>query len=133
MFILRSEQIKQNLIREIKGIPTKGEPWIAYEIKPPTKTRQQEKYWHKLMDLLCKHTGEGVEICKIRTKFAVLPLYEVFVEINGVKQLIPYPVSSKGISTKQYGELIDRTLIECMDNGVVVPDPSYYGYDFNVE
>lgn len=141
MFILRDEKIKQNVIREINTLPIDGQPWTV-EIHQPKKTRQQEKYFHKLLSLYCDHTGDSEEDIKRDIKFEHLPLKEMKVKIavfddgilKGHKDVwILEPISSTKASAKQYNMLIEDITVKCMRVGVVVPDLSFYGYNFNVD
>lgn len=124
-FILRTPEIKQRCLNEVKSLNL-NTLWQV-EICPykKNKTRQQEKYWHKLLQLLADNNGTTKQYEKMLCKYAILPLDEIM--IKGVRHL--YPVSSSGITTKQYNELIDKTLIDCAGLGIVTPTPDYYGME----
>lgn len=102
--------------------------WVVSieEKKAGSKTDQQRRYFHKLLQVFCNETGNDMEQIKMEIKYRVLPLHEVLV--NGMKHL--YPVSSENTTVEQYGKLIDSIQLMCQAYNIIYPDPRDLGMRF---
>lgn len=102
--------------------------WIISidERKPDSKTAQQRKYFHMLLSLFCKETGNDMEDMKMAIKYRVCPFKEV--TIDGETYM--YPVSSESLDVRQYGDLIEAAQLLCVTHEIQYPDPRDLGMRF---
>lgn len=122
-FLVRDEQVKVNCLAAVRALPS----WKVTEviIQEPKKTRPQEKYWHLLLGILAKHTGDTLEDVKDRIKLAVLP--PRILEAKGKTYVLP--AHSSTLKKEEYTRLIDATLMIFDQLGMVAPAPGYYGIE----
>jgi hypothetical protein len=125
MYLLRSEEIRERCIREIKSLPALDNPQFVVEVKKyrKDKTAAQRNYFHKILDIVCDYTGDDTDEVKMQIKYAVLPLKKV--SVKGSDYL--YPISSEDTTTKQYADLISAALVFANKAGVTIPEKSHWG------
>lgn len=121
---LINEKVRDNLIKEIISLPFNK---FEVTIKKIGKTRQQEKYWHKLVGIVADFQGEHPEEMKMKLKYDWLPLREIKT-MSG--EIYLYPVSTVKLKKEQYTLLIEKTLVLGNILGLKLPRPSDLGYDF---
>lgn len=124
-YALRTDNNKSACIQEINSLLVCDPPQYEVEIKKfaKSKTSQQRKYFHKILQLICDYTGDYQEDLKMEIKYRVLPLREI--TVGGRQHL--YPISSEKTNTKQYSELIEAALMCASAAEVHIPNPGYYG------
>lgn len=123
-FIITTEKVRNNAIKHLLSLPLNV--W-QMDVKKISKSRQQEKYWHKLVGIIANHVGEDKEEFKMQLKYEWLHLHEVKTR-NGDTYL--YPESTAKLSKDKYAELITKTLALGMDLGLVMPRPEDLGMKF---
>lgn len=121
---LINEKVRDNLIKEIMSLPFNK---FEVSIKKIGKSRQQEKYWHKLVGIVADFQGETPEEMKMKLKYDWLPLREVKT-MSGKTYL--YPISTVKLKKEQYTLLIEKTLVLGNILGLKLPRPSDLGCDF---
>lgn len=107
------------------------EPWrVSIENKKPdSKTAQQRKYFHKLLSVFCKETGNDPKVIKISLKKAVLEPVKMKhkdPETGIIEDVLCVP-SSEDINIREYGDLIQSAQMLCMSHGIEYPDPRDLG------
>lgn len=125
-FVLRSLEIWDRLNYTIENIIVSDPPMWEVTIRKhvKSKTSQQRKYFHKILSLVCEYTGEDIETLKMQIKYRVLPLVQVTVE----GEIYLHPISSEKATVKQYGELIEASLMYADAAGVSVPAADFWGF-----
>lgn len=125
MYTLRNNTIKQRCLSEIGNLLACDPPQYDVVIKKhkKDKTRAQRSYFHKVVQLVCEHTGDDPEYVKLQFKYRVLPLVQV--EVDGETHLTP--ISSEKATREQYSQLIECAKIYAAAAGVSIPNPEFYG------
>lgn len=120
-------EVYKNAIQHINSLNNTKE-WVVTieQRKPDSKTAQQRKYFHMLLSLFCKETGNDMCDMKMAIKYRVCPLKEV--TIDGETHM--YPVSSEDLTIGEYGDLIEAAQILCVSHGINYPDPRDLGMRF---
>lgn len=90
------------------------------------KTRSQECYFHKLIDIICDFNGDKKKAMKRRIAWAC-DLREDFITDKGVE--LKVPMSTSGLTVGQYSAIIEAAQMICMDLGLRYPDPKDLGYE----
>ena len=120
-FITRDDAVKQRALEHIQSLEGVWNIEIKKHVK--SKTAQQRRYWHKLLSIIADYRGMTLDEQKMEIKYKVLPLREI--KMRGERYL--YPPSSESLTSKQYGELIDATLLIGGALELTMPHPDYYG------
>lgn len=128
-FIIKSKQIRANAAQAVSLI--RGDENLEVVIQPhvDSKTREQENFWHMLLDIMAKETGytqpEMKELVKkaiLGTKTVTLGRYE-----HEVTQSSAYDENGKPRSKPSYSELIEQTYMLAAEAGIVLPSARYTG------
>lgn len=120
------------VVRNVEALPRNGMFEVAIRTSSKKKTHHQRKYFHSILQEICKETGgndglslkDAVENLKMEIKYRVVPLREV----KYLDQVYLYPMSSEGLTTKQYADLITAALMYADAAGVNVSPPERFGY-----
>ena len=125
-YTIRNAGVKDRCAKAVINVLACDPPQYDVVIKKHvrSKTGQQRNYFHKILELVCNHTGEHLEDLKMDIKLRVLPLR--IVTYNG--QNVPYPMSSEKATVQQYGELIEAAMMYAHAAEVTIPPASFYGY-----
>jgi hypothetical protein len=91
-------------------------------IKPykKNKTRAQERYFHKLVDIICAFNGDNKKDMKRRIAWNC-HLREEFVTDEG--EVMEVPMHTTGLKVKQYSDIIEAAQMLCMLLGLKYPAP----------
>lgn len=116
-----SEQVKANCIAEIDALYG---PWVV-TIKKEGRSGGQNRYFHQLVDVIAKFTGDDPDDVKLRLKYECLPLREI--EVRGVKHL--YPIGTSELTKEEFSPLIEKTLFVGHQLGLKMPLASHYGLE----
>ncbi|PSL23446.1 hypothetical protein [Dyadobacter jiangsuensis] len=122
-FIIANEQVRKNAMSALMDAPIGS--GVSFTKKK--KTRQQEKYLHVIINIICKHNGADPDDLKDDIKIPILGFTEHTHNGNTYVRV----KSSKHISDDQYGKLIDAALIVADFLNIKIHPPSYYGYQFH--
>jgi hypothetical protein len=125
LFVLKDEQRRQNCIKYLQSVSI-GKPLFVEISSKNRKTRNQESYWHMLLNVVAEHTGDEIDVLKMRLKFEWLPLERV-ITMTGKEYMMP--PSTRNLTKEQYGDLINRTLALGHELGLVMPLSSFYGME----
>jgi len=120
-FYTKTDQAKSNCLEYIKGLS--GAHRIR--IDKPKRSIPQNSYWHSLIDLIAAEVGYDPDEFKELLKCRFLGTR--FVKFQGEGVNIPIPSSS--LDTKQYAELIDKTILLAHELGIKIPPKPYYGVE----
>lgn len=120
IFVLRNNEIKARCIESIKIADG-----MQVIISKPGKTSAQRSFFHMLVGIIAKHTGDSEEKEKMRIKFAILPLESI--NIHGVDHL--FPISSEKITVEQYSQLIEQCYIRAGEEGLILPSAAMQGIE----
>jgi len=115
-----------NLMRELNGLNMRKMWVISIRERKKNKSRQQEKYFHKLVDIICKFNGDDKRDMKRQITWSC-GLRDEFTTEDG--EVIEFPRSTAGLELKDYSKIIDAAKHICMTLGLQYPEPSYYGYE----
>ena len=98
------------------------------EIKPheKRKTRQQEKYFHKLLNIVCDFTGDDITDMKRRVAWSC-DLKETFTTQDG--EVVQVPKTTSGLLVSEYSVLIEAAQLLCAELDLKYPMPDYYGLE----
>jgi len=151
LYIIRPDnEVKQTIIQDLDDLV----PWETYDIEikkhVKSKTRQQEKYFHAILGIICDHTGDDAGDAKdkqdamtqikrrITSACGLIEEYtyesDVICEETG-QVLVPaghratFPRHTSGLKVKEYAKIITAAQMICMDLGLKYPEPSHYGFD----
>src|SRR3990167_98574 len=106
IFILKDEERRENCIKYLQSVSL-GKPLTVEISHKNRKTRNQESYWHMLLNVVAGHTGDEVDVLKMRLKFEWLPLDRV-ITMTGKEYMMP--PTTRNLTKEQYADLITRTL-----------------------
>lgn len=123
VFCITSEELRARALKELSSVPLGHDFILKKHVK--SKTTNQRRYFHKILQLVCDYTGDSIEHAKMQIKYAVLPLIEV--KVNGTVYM--HPISSEKATRAQYADLINAALMFASEAGVFVPSASHWGYD----
>lgn len=87
------------------------------------RSKAQNRYYHKCLDLICEHTGENH--LKLHEDLKVELLGRPYVYKD--KEVIVVP-SSAGLTTKTFGDYLEKVFHHAASMGIVLPDSKDY-YD----
>lgn len=126
MYVVKNPTVKQHLMREIMDIKPSSGVVVTITHNSPNKTEAQRNYWHKLLEVLCRETGDSFDDRKDDIKCRVLGLIEKE-DKNGIKRYcVP---SSERLSSAKYADLITATIMIFQTMGFEYPSPDYYGLE----
>lgn len=123
LFVLRDNKIFGNLLNHLQGAPLNGSLEVEIREHKPSRSKQQNAYFHALRDLLANELGFEKEdlkqILKLRfleKKQAIFDGEEVF-----------YVPDTSQLTVKEFSEFIVKTQALCTYYDVRYPSPFYYG------
>lgn len=121
-FLLIDQTVKANAIRAVQNAP------LGYEviIRPARKSNRQERYFHSLVDLIAKQSGEHKERLKDLIKAPILGFEDKTDHMGRDYQIVR---SSVPIDTGEYKLLIEAAKQMCGFLNIEIPAPKYYGYE----
>lgn len=122
-YYLKSQDVLFNLILELQSLPL-GK--FEVSIKETGRTRRQEKYWHKLVNIVADFMGENRKKFREDLKYYFLGLKEV-TSFTGEKY--NRLVSTTEITKAEYSILIEKTLMLGAELGLTMPDASFFGLE----
>lgn len=98
------------------------EPYDERKEAEMLRTQAQNRYYHKLLDIICDHTGDDhLDMHdKLKIKFLGRPY------VLDDKEYIIVP-STTTLTSKNFGEYIEKVfLFSAEEYGLVLPNPSDY-------
>lgn len=98
---------------------------VTIEQKEPSKTRQQEKYFHMLLQIISEFNGDDVTDLKRDITWRC-GIREIF-EDPETGEIIEYPKYTSGLKISEYAKLIEAAQIVCMSLDLSYPDPRDLG------
>lgn len=98
-------------------------PYDPNREKEELRSVQQNKYYHKCLDLICEHTGENH--LKLHEDLKVELLGRPYVYKD--KEVIVVP-STTELTTKTFGDYLEKVFNHAATMGIVLPDSKQY-YD----
>lgn len=122
-FHIKSQQVLKNCLEFIGKLELDRYEVVIQRMR---KTSPQERYWHMCMDEIAEVTGTDTDDIKFGIKKAVLGLRE-WIDTDG--SILMREISSTGLDKATYGRLIDATIALAKSMDVILPDPSFYGYE----
>jgi len=120
VYLLNSPQVIQNCIAEI--LKSSGKEVIVRE-RVKKKTRQQEKYFHRLIDIIIEFTGDDKTEMKRQITWSC-DITESFQDKDGNNILVPKQTSDMNV--EEYNKIIPAAQMICMNLGLEYPDPEQY-------
>lgn len=125
IFILRTQEIRQNLIREINNLDL-NKIWQA-EIKEHDRkrTNPQNRYYWSLLNILEKETGHSAEDLHDFFKMDILGMRE----INFKGRTVAVPKSTTKLGTMDFVAYTDEIRARAMALGYTLPVPGYFGVE----
>lgn len=129
-----------NLIKFIDELD-KSKIWIV-EIREEkkNKTRMQERYFHKLVDIICKFNGDEkfdmkrdiTGACGLWDEFTVKE--DMFDDETGELEftkgeVLRFPRATAGLKVKEYSIIIEAAQMICEKLELSYPEPSHYGME----
>lgn len=125
LYIIRpNNSARDNAHREIDA--TEGTFEVTIQEHKKNKTRCQERYFHKLVDIICAFNGDEKADMKRRIAWNC-HLREEFVTDEGEVKSIP--MSTSGLKVKEYSDIIEAAQMICMTLGLGYPDARDLGYE----
>ena len=126
LYIIKQDNgIQKRVIEAIQDLT----PWEDYEVEirphKRNKSRQQERYFHSLVDILCNFTGDDTEDMKRRITWAC-DLREDFSTQEG--EVITVPRRTSGLKVGEYADIIKAAQMLCMELELKYPEPSHFGF-----
>jgi len=121
-FVLKDLQRVQNCISYLNEMAPSGQ---TVKIDKPKRSLPQNNYWHMLIDIIAKHTGDDPEDLKDRIKFTVLPKREL--TVGSDTYLLPGRSST--LSKEDFSRLVDATVMLGTELGLTLPTPGFYGLE----
>lgn len=98
------------------------EPWDERREKELLRSEAQNRYYHKLLDIVCAETGDThLELHdKLKAKFLGRPY------VMNDKEYIIVP-STTSLNSKNFGEYLEKIFAFASEElGIVLPSPSDY-------
>lgn len=101
-------------------------PWeVTIGKHKKNKTRLQERYFHKLVDIICKFNGDKKKDMKRRICWSC-GLVDEFTTEEGEKIICPR--STSGLTSSQYSDIIEAAQDICLILGLSYPSAKSLGY-----
>lgn len=124
-FVVKNEEVRQNLIKEIESLPLdKG---MVVDIREKTRTLPQNALWHKWVGILASECGYTPKDMKNTLKRSVLGMEEfINFETGEVQET---DVATSELKTKGFTELMDKTQQIANEMDIILPSPNYYGVE----
>lgn len=119
-FILKSDEIIENCIREIRN--SMG---MTVTIKKEKRSNPQNNLYWAILTVLSNDTGFTTEDLHDRLRVQFLGVERK--TIKGTE--IVMPVSTTSLNTKTFTEYLDKIYALGNTLNIVLPVPSYYGYE----
>ena len=122
LYIVNSDQVRQNLIREILDLDVKRE--MKVEISENIRTKPQNALYWKWLTVIGNYLGYTKD--EIHEEFASRFLGEVQrTTISG--RLLIEPVSTTSLTKKEFSEYMEMIEVFAMSENIKLPHPEYYG------
>jgi len=118
---------KVQFAAEIKVLSTKGDVVrliaSAYDPKKEEeeqRTLRQNRYYHKLLDIICDHTGDYHKDMHRELKIKILGRPYIYKD----REVIEVP-STRDLTTKTFGDYLERVFQFASEEfGLVLPEPN---------
>ncbi len=122
-FNIVDDRVRRNAISALLDLELGKYEVVIHESR---KTPPQRRYWHLCLGRLVMGTGYTLTELKTIIKRQVFGTVQ-FETRKG--EIMERDISSEELGTKEYSQLIDKTLDLAQLAGVAMPDPTAYGYE----
>lgn len=121
-----NSQVFGNLLKDLSQLNQYKNWIVTIKEGKESKTSQQRSYFHALLDIISKHTGDSIDDLKTRACWALGFVRDVKLK-NG--ETIKERESTEKLTKEQYSQLIDAAKTMCQFLELQYPDPNYFGMD----
>jgi len=121
VYIIRPDNsVRYTAMNFINALDKEIEWEVIIKKHKKNKSRSQERYFHKLVDIICSFNGDEKADMKRRIAWNC-HLREEFITDDGEVKSIP--MSTSGLKVGQYSAIIEAAQLICMELGLRYPDP----------
>ena len=118
------KNVFNNLVTTLKTKIKHGSIVVTLSDKKITRSNQQNRYFHKLVDLIAEQQGNDAERVKREIKHKIGLIEKQL--ING--ELITIIKSTADLRVDEFSKLIEETISVCVFLEISYPTPDYYGF-----
>lgn len=126
MYVISSEEIKANALRELQSVRADGKTEVIIRDHKSSRSIQQNSLYWKWMSILANWSGERTKD-DMHREFSIRLLGPELFVVDGKQYVTARSTTSLG--TKDFSQYLDQIMATAMQLGVALPTPRDMGLE----